>query len=228
MLIEFKVKNFRSIRDEQALSMVAGQAKEHLDTHTCTSGIKEPSRLLRSAVIYGPNAAGKTNVLRALQFMQAVVMTSAVAPPTAPTPYDPFKLSAVTRAAPSEFQVSFVQEGTLYEYGFSTTADRVKEEWLTENPLGRSRRLFARRYDSAKEEYTWNFSSHFKGNRLLWRDSTRSNALFLSTAAQLNSVHLLPVFSWFQRRLVVVLGSQMFNIGLTLQLLGTPEGKNIL
>lgn len=228
MLIEFRVKNFRSIRDEQALSMVAGQAREHLETHTCRSGIKEPGRLVRSAVIYGPNAAGKTNVLRALQFMQFVVMNSAVMPPTAPTPYDPFKLSAATRSAPSEFQVSFVQEETLYEYGFSTTAERVQEEWLTENPLGRSRRLFARKYDPLKKEYSWNFSAHFRGNRLLWRDSTRPNALFLSTAAQLNSVHLLPVFSWFQRRLVVVLGIGAFNIGLTLQLLVTPEGKDSL
>lgn len=228
MLIEFGVRNFRSIREEQTLSMMASPAKEHLATHTCASDIKNPARLVRSAVIYGPNAAGKTNVLRALQFMQAVVVNSAIAPPTAQTPYDPFKLSSATRSAPSEFHVSFVQEGTLYEYGFSTTAERVHEEWLTEAPLGRSRRLFSRKYDASKNEYVWNFSAHFKGNRLLWRDSTRPNALFLSTAAQLNSIHLLPVFSWFQRRLIVIQGIEAFNARLTLQLLATQEGKNSL
>src|SRR5271166_14541 len=113
MLIRFKVANYRSIRETQKLSMVPTPAKEHMDSHTSLSGIKDPDRLLRSAVIYGPNAAGKTNVLKAMQFMQAMVINSATAPPTAESPYDPFKLSSATREAPSEFEVSFVQEDTL-------------------------------------------------------------------------------------------------------------------
>jgi AAA15 family ATPase/GTPase len=68
----------------------ASATKEHVETHTTPSGVKDPDRLLRSAVIYGPNAAGKTNVLKALQFMQGLVVNSAVAPPTAESPYDPF------------------------------------------------------------------------------------------------------------------------------------------
>ncbi len=228
MLIRFKVANYRSIRETQKLSMVPAAAKEHLETHTSPSGIKDPDRLLRSAVIYGPNAAGKTNVLKALQFMQGLVINSAVAPPTAESPYDPFRLSSATREAPSEFEVAFLQEDTLYEYGFKLTAERVYEEWLDEYPRGRGRRLFYRKYDNHKREYQWNFSTLFKGNRLLWRDSTRENALFLSTAAQLNSVQLLPVSAWFQRRLVFVAGITGFNASLTLNLLKSTEGKNSL
>src|SRR5260370_40119795 len=176
----------------------AAERKEHVETRTAPSGPKDPDRLLRSAVIYGPNAAGKTNVLKALQFMQGLVVNSAVAPPTAESPYDPFKLSSASRQAPSEFEVAFVQEGTLYEYGFKVTGERIHEEWLDEYPRGRVRRLFSRKYDKDKGQYDWTFSALFKGNRLLWRDSTRGNALFLSTAAQLNSVQLLPVSAWFQ------------------------------
>jgi uncharacterized protein len=228
MLIRFKVANYRSIREPQKLSMVPAAAKEHLETHSSPSGIKDPGRLLRSAVIYGPNAAGKSNVLRAFQFMQGMVVNSAGAPPTAETPYDPFKLSSKTREAPSEFEVAFVQEDTLYEYGFKLTAERVHEEWLDEYPRGRGRRLFSRKYDDRKREYQWTFSTLFKGNRLLWRDSTRDNALFLSTAAQLNSVQLLPVSAWFQRRLVFVPSIAGFNAGLTLNLLRSSEGKSSL
>src|SRR5215469_16791734 len=229
MLIEFKVTNYRSVRGTQTLSMVpAGATKEHGETHTSPSGVRTPERLLRSAVIYGPNAAGKTNILRAFHFMQGMVVNSAVAPPTAGSPYDPFKLSAATREAPSEFEITFVQGDVLYEYGFKLTAERVYEEWLNETPRGRDRRLFSRRYDTKKREYEWSFSTLFKGNRLLWRDSTRENALFLSTATQLNAVQLFPVSAWFQRRLVFIAGISGFNAGLTLNLLDSPEGKNSL
>jgi uncharacterized protein len=229
MLIKFKVANYRSIREELQFSMVPAVAtKEHVETHTTLSGIKDPYRLLRSAVVYGPNAAGKTNVLKALQFMQGMVIGSAAAPPTAANPYDPFKLSAATREAPSEFEVTFVQEDTLYEFGFKLTAERVCEEWLHEYPRGRGRRLFQRKYNDSTQEYDWSFSPLFKGNRLLWRDSTRSNALFLSTAAQLNSVQLLPVSAWFQRRLVFISGMSSFNASLTLNLLSSPGGKDSL
>ena len=64
MLIEFSATNFRSIREIQKLSLVAGTGKEHLGQNTFDSGLPGFPRLLRSAVIYGANAAGKTNLLR--------------------------------------------------------------------------------------------------------------------------------------------------------------------
>lgn len=228
MLIEFKVTNYRSIRETQTLSMVASATKEHIETHTCASGIKTPERLLRCVVIYGPNAAGKTNILRAMDFMKSTVLGSALAVATAETSHDPFLLSPEMRSVPSEFQVSFVQEGTLYDYGFKISSERVHEEWLLEYPLGRGREVFRRTFNQKKGDYEWKFSNMFKGNRLLWRNATRKNALFLSVAAQFNSVHLLPVVAWFQGRLVVVNNIQGLNAGLTLQLLNTAEGRSRL
>jgi uncharacterized protein len=228
MLIQFSVANYRSIREQQTLTLVASAGKEHLDTHTCLSGLKSPARLLRSAVIYGPNAAGKTNVLKALDFMKSIVIGSVVSLPTAEAPYDPFKLSIETREAPSTFEVSFVQEGVLYEYGFGVTAQRIHEEWLIEYRLRKGREVFHRQFIPKNNSYEWKFSNAFKGNRALWRDSTRENALFLSTAAQLNSVHLLPIFAWFQRRLVFVPSIIGLNAGLTLQLLSAADGKHLL
>jgi hypothetical protein len=67
MLIEFQVTNYRSFRDHQVFSMVAGRFTEHTDANTVAAGIPGFDRFLRTSVIYGANAAGKTNLLRALQ-----------------------------------------------------------------------------------------------------------------------------------------------------------------
>ena len=71
MLIEFRVKNFRSLRDEQVLSMVASSDKTLLDRHALATGLNAAPHVLKSAVIYGANASGKSNLIKALQLMQA-------------------------------------------------------------------------------------------------------------------------------------------------------------
>ena len=77
MLVEFRVKNFRSLRDEQVLSLVASKDKTLQDTHTLATGLKAAPSLLRSAVVYGANASGKSNLIKALQYMRGVVIESA-------------------------------------------------------------------------------------------------------------------------------------------------------
>ena len=81
MLVEFRVKNFRSLRDEQVLSLVASTDKTLLDTHALDTGLKAAPHLLKSAVVYGANASGKSNLINALQYMRGVVLASAALPP---------------------------------------------------------------------------------------------------------------------------------------------------
>lgn len=224
MLLGFQVTNFRSFRERHALSMVAGSYSEHLGTNTAE--MPGVGRVLRSAVIYGPNAAGKTSVLRALEFMKLAVLNSASTKWT--IPYSPFKLAASTREAPSEFEVSFINEGVKYEYGFAVDGERVVYEWLRAYIRAKARELFSRRYNKKTKESDWKFSIHFKGQRAVWKKSTRENALFLSTAVQLNSAQLAPIFRWFQSRLHIIVGITQLNITLTLKLLGGPEGATHL
>lgn len=186
------------------------------------------TRFLRSSVVYGPNAAGKTNLLRALQFVQALVVNSAAATPGSSPPYSPFKFAKSTRVAPSEFQITFVQNRARYEYGFAMDAARIRKEWLVEYIHSRGRTIFEREYIKATESYQWKFSSFLKGKRSVWSDATLQNALFLSTAVQLNSKQLLPIFEWFQKRLVIIVGVTTLNPTLTLQLLDKPGGKEKL
>ena len=81
MLVEFRVKNFRSLRDEQVLSLVASKDKTQQNTNTLATGINAAPLLLRSAVVYGANASGKSNLIKALQYMRGVVMESAALQP---------------------------------------------------------------------------------------------------------------------------------------------------
>src|SRR5688572_20713826 len=77
MLIEFRVRNYRSIKDEQILSLVASKDKSHAGTHIALTGIKGIPELVKSAVLYGANASGKSNLISAINFMRAVVAQSA-------------------------------------------------------------------------------------------------------------------------------------------------------
>ena len=77
MLVEFRVSNFRSMRDEQIFSLVASKDKSLADTHTIATGVSAVPSLLRSAAIYGANASGKSNLVKALQYMRGVVIESA-------------------------------------------------------------------------------------------------------------------------------------------------------
>jgi len=76
MLIEFKATNFRSIHTTQTLSMVGGTGIELKEQNTFASGVSSLPNLLRSIVLYGPNAAGKSNIIRAMRFMRQFVLTS--------------------------------------------------------------------------------------------------------------------------------------------------------
>ncbi|MDP2141759.1 MAG: ATP-binding protein [Gammaproteobacteria bacterium] len=208
MLIEMNVTNFRSIRDLQSFSLVKGKGDELLTTNTFATSAINGVDLLRSAAIYGPNASGKSNLLQALQTMKHAVLESAATLQRGDKlPVTPFLLNPNTRDMPSEFEVTFMAAGIRYQYGFAATAERVHEEWLLAYPKGRPQRWFGRVWNAAENRYDWELGSNLTGEKQLWQKSTRENALFLSTAVQLNSEQLRPVFDWFKETL------RMANVG---------------
>jgi AAA15 family ATPase/GTPase len=231
MLIGFQVENFRSFKNEQTFSMVAGHFPEHADTNTFEPPMPGFGKLLRTAAVYGPNAGGKTNLLLALKFMKDFVMNSAAAT-AAIYPFSPFKLSASSRRKPSRFQITFIQDRARYDYGFWMGPERIEKEWLVEyahsGSRTRGRALFERDWNAKESAYQWKFSSFLKGQRSVWSEATRPDALFLSTAIQLNSTQLRPVFDWFQQRLVIIVGDVKLNESLTVSLLEEPNGKERL
>ena len=217
MLVEFSVENYRSILNRQTLSLAAsGYYKDLEQLNTFDPGLIERlPRLLRSSVIYGPNASGKSALVRALNFMRDSVINSAKeSQANEEIDTQPFKLTAASRAGDSEFEVIFIEEGIRYQYGFRYNKQRFTEEWLFAYPEGRAQRWFQRAYDPATGRDEYRFSTAFRGGRKRqdWRDQTRANALFLSTALQLNNQQLKPVLNWFQQRLRVM-GPHLTMVG---------------
>ncbi|MCA1779719.1 MAG: ATP-binding protein [Xanthomonadaceae bacterium] len=202
MLIEMSVTNFRSFRETQTFSLVKGGGDERVETNSFAVDAPNNIRLLRSAAIYGPNASGKSNLLLALQAMRRMVLESAINLQRGdPLPVIPFRLSPVTRKLPSEFEITFLVEGVRYQYGFAATAERIHEEWLLAYPKVRAQRWFGRVWNPDHKRYDWELGNNLTGEKQLWQKSTRDNALFLSTAVQLNSEQLRPVFDWFRTTL---------------------------
>lgn len=196
MLIEFRVKNFRSYKDEQVFSMVASADQELLENTIQVEGFAN-RRLLRSAVIYGPNASGKSNLMQAFAFMRSFVRTSDERKPDSKIPVELFRLDSDCLGQPSEFEISFIQGGIRYQYGFSADASRVYDEWLFAYPQGASQKWFERQITEDLSKYDWYFGPGLKGEKQRLVPLTRDNALFLSVAATFSHEQLVPVHQWF-------------------------------
>ena len=192
MLIDFRAENYRSLRDEQVLTMEAGRSGAESDLRPRRVPGHSES-LLPIAVLYGANASGKSNVLGALGFMRdAIVDSHRTWSPDEGVPRDPFAWGP-KKIEPSMFEVSLLIDMVRYEYGFLVSDDCVVEEWLHAWPNGKKQLWFERDANSFK------FGDNLKGENKLIQEVTRSNALFLSTAVQLKHQQLQPIFSWFRQ-----------------------------
>ena len=229
MLLDFRVKNFRSLRDEQTLSLVAAKDKSLQVLNTMPSGIKAAPTLLRSVAIYGANAGGKSNLIKALQYMRAVVAESAsVMQPDQTFNIQPFRLDALSVAQPTEFDVSFVLDGVRHQYGFELTAQRVTREYLLVYKAFKPQQWFERNYDAASGKDVYDFGVGLKGPKSVWEGATRPNALFLSMAVQLNSEQLKPVFAWFVNKLAIFNEITPLGQHFSVDMLRKPEGKRAI
>ncbi|HVT15347.1 MAG TPA: AAA family ATPase [Thermoanaerobaculia bacterium] len=207
MLLRFRVSNFRSIKDEQELSMVANSLAGpkgplvHLEGHGLS--------MLRVAAIYGANAAGKSNILEALKFMSTAVVGSHRSwRPEGPIPREPFLLDTASRAAPSRFEADFLLDRVRYQYGFRLDSERILEEWLYTYPNRRKRVWFRR---DAQTEEPFEFGKTLRGQNQTIASLTRGNSLFLSAAAENNHEMLTPLHSWFSTNLVFNIHDNIFS-----------------
>ena len=225
MLLEFRVRNFRSIRDEQALNLIASGDKELATTHLASTGLKSAPHALRTVVVYGPNASGKSSLLRALDYMRAVVAESAtVIQPGQTYNVQPFKLDPATAHQPTEFEITFLLSGVRHQYAFAMTPQRIVSESLLVYRSSKPTQLFSRQHIDG-DGYDYEFSTYLTGPRKLWQESTRPNALFLSMAAQLNSEQLSPVFNWIVRNITFLPAGATVLPDFTTALLATEQGR---
>jgi hypothetical protein len=191
MLVELRIENHRSLREEQVLTMEAGRVGDADDPRPrAIAGHANP--VLPVAAIYGANASGKSNLLDAIDWLQEAVLDSHRAwAPDEGVPRDPFAWGEHA-SRPTLFEVTFVHGGFRHQYGFVADDERFLEEWLYAWPQGRRQVWFER------EGQHFKFGEHLRGENRLIEEVTRPNALFLSTAAQHRHEQLGPVYRWFR------------------------------
>lgn len=224
MLIEFRVENFLSIQDEQILSMMASKDNTFFDSHT--NGDKKLA-LLKSSVIYGANASGKSNIVKALQTMKTIVISSAKKQRGDKLPIIPFLLGDEDNK-PTKFEIIFIQNDTKYQYGFILNSEKILEEWLLVfGESNRAQKWFERIYNEKEEKYNYSFGAKFLGSKQLWAENTRDNALFLSVAIQLNNEQLKPVFDFFNLKLQIA-NSQGWDNGINITINEYEKNKELI
>lgn len=196
MLIEFSVANYLSFRERVTLSMVAAN-DDALPDNCIVDADGTGMNLLKSVAIWGPNASGKSNIVKALDFARRLVLNSSKESQSEePIGRMPFKLSSACIGAPSEFEFVFLHEDVRYQYAFAVTDERVCAESLHRLQKGRSRpqRVFVR--DSGQN---YDIGRAWQGELNPLAGRTRENTLFVSAAAQWNSEICRLVLGWFGR-----------------------------
>ncbi|SFD18371.1 hypothetical protein SAMN05518672_101928 [Chitinophaga sp. CF118] len=192
MLIEFKISNYRSIGKEQILSLVPAPKQRDFPDNIIEKG---KSYALNAIAIYGPNASGKSNLLKAMGLLDKLLHNSARASSTTKLPYDPFLLKKGWNEKPTFFEITFILQDYRYRYGLEFNQKEILTEWLFRKGQGREVNLFQRKGDVIDT------SNGFKGSGKVIEaaiEATRDNALFLSTCDMLNVEEAKKIFQWFR------------------------------
>lgn len=193
MLLEFSVGNYLSFRERKTLNLVASSISDYKETNTITS---ERHTLLKGAVIYGANASGKSNFIRAMSTMKRIVMLSFSQSSTKELGVTPFLLNTETEKSPSYFEVLFEILGTRYRYGFEVTDKEVVGEWLYESKKNAEKFLFLRERDGIEVSPSYKEAENLESK-------TRDNALFLSVIDQFNGVVAKRIMNWFNNFITI-------------------------
>jgi len=193
MLLEFSVGNYLSFREKKTLSLVASSISDHKETNIV---ISDRHTLLKGAVIYGANASGKSNFIRAMSTMKRLVLLSFNQSSTKPLNITPFLLNTETEKKPSHFEILFEILGVRYRYGFEVTDKEVVAEWLYESKKNAEKLLFIREGDGIE------VSTAYKEGQNL-EEKTRNNALFLCVVDQFNGVIAKRIMKWFSNFITI-------------------------
>jgi uncharacterized protein len=213
MLVQFVVENFLSFKDKQILSMRApaagaariGGAFHEGKQQTVRTGGEE---ILRCAAIYGANASGKSNLVRALELVQYLILEGTPRNERIPRRY--FKLDPACRAQPSRFELAFIHDDELYSYGLAIDGQRVHAEWLYRGTEGDESLMFQRELDASSGQHTFEVGEALTEDperRMFYEflhQGTRPHQLFLHEATERNTPELDPPLTWFRERLGVI------------------------
>ena len=205
MLLEFQVENYLSFKENTILSMIASPSKKELSDSII---VKDRYKILSSVAIYGANASGKSNFLRAIQFMKKFIFDSARESQVGDEiEVNSFKLNSNTENEPTLFEMTFIihdviykneQKDIVFRYGFQVSKNRIHAEWLFARFTTQESCLFTRVMDDFK------FGEKFNEGKRVYRaiGKIRETTLFLSLIASIkgeNAPITNDIMQWFEK-----------------------------
>lgn len=212
MLIQFSVGNFLSFKEQSTLSLVASALKDiQILAEDVIFNIGETDlALLKSATIYGANASGKSNFIKALDFFKWYVINSSKDIQAGErVNVESFRLSSSTVEEPSYFEAIFCNTEYQYRYGFEADENMVHSEWLYQKANKKRAKEVELFY---RDEDCFNIHSKFIiGKELISKQMVRTNALLLSVAAQFNDAVAVEIVKWLNDT-TIISGSNEKNI----------------
>jgi AAA15 family ATPase/GTPase len=203
MIIRFSVANCLSFNDKTSLDLFAskvGNLKEQL----WISKSRYIPNILKSAFIFGPNAAGKSNLIKAIHYAKSIVLQEPN-PLRSRTTY--FKLCPECPKKPSFFEFEMLIDRNIYRFGFEIKANTITREWLLQNNSTGEHEIYERTYDQASKNQIRYGEKHEK-----YRDDvfisfilkgTPENKLFLSELIDRNVDIFRNVYEWFKKIIVI-------------------------
>lgn len=199
MLLRFVFENFMSFKKNTVVDLEAASIREIPENTITITNTSVDLRVLKSLAIYGANASGKSNILKAFAFTRNFVLSFSNNQLKAIL--EPYRLDSSTEKKPSLFEVSILIDGIKYRYGFALTAEQIIKEWLYITEKRKEELLFER----SEQEYIIEkkFRSESEGNTVMLSKITREDTLFLSTLGQFKSEIAKKVIDWFNRSIVV-------------------------
>ena len=204
MLIQFSVKNFLSFKEKQEFSMEAGIGDENPDNIINIEDTSE--RILKTTAIYGANASGKTNLIKA--FSTAIMMirlSNNRQPGEKLMQMEPFAFDEKTRNEPCEFEFIFYTNNNKYVYGFKADKDKIHEEYLYQYLSAKATRIFERK----GEDYKFLQADEGKLNAI--KSQNLENKLFLATATTWNYDKTRAPYLWFANMIDTYIGGNEFT-----------------
>ncbi|RLD61065.1 MAG: ATP-binding protein, partial [Bacteroidetes bacterium] len=189
MVIKFTVGNFLSFYENRSISF---EAKGISELKQNTVKINN-HKLLRSAVVYGANSSGKSNLLKAMDRMRDCVLNSVKLNDSDELDYSPFLLSKKSEDEPTFFEVIFLDQNKRFRYGFEYNLNEIVNEWLYVGTNSKNESpLFIRTVEGI------GVADKFKEG-IGKEEATNENRLFISLVAQLGGEISKQIIEWFKK-----------------------------
>lgn len=205
MILEIRLRNFFSIKDEVVLDMQPASLRSEKARLLNGNIIEDEAsyKALKSIAIYGANASGKSNIIKAIRFCCTMVFNSHTHNEDVSFNFKPFKFDGYDKK-PSSFFIRFLQEGREYEYSFTLTTEAILKESLHyQSPGKRRTRIFERNESTGKTKADkYSFSRELK-KPLDVAESTSVKTLFISRASQMDREIGKQIFRYFHEHFIL-------------------------